>query len=139
MSEQIFHVGVKALIQNKDGEVLLVLNKFPDRDLWDIPGDRMDEGEDIGDALKRELKEELGLVDYDIGDHFMTVKSNKIIAHGALKVGLMLIVYKVAVNDITCLESKEDHSEVSWKGIKEASLLLRDKYPSEFCDKVGRL
>ena len=59
MSEQIFHVGIKALIQNDDGEVLLILNRFPDRELWDIPGGRMDEGEEIIDTLKRELKEEI--------------------------------------------------------------------------------
>lgn len=139
MSEQIFHVGVKALIQNDDGEVLLMLNRFPDRELWDIPGGRMDEAEEIADTLRRELKEEIGLANCEIGEHFMTVKSNKKVALNAGDAGLLLVVYRVIARDQASLVAKEDNSEIIWKDAKEASLLLRDKYPLEFCEQVGRL
>ena len=118
MSEQIFHVGIKALIQNDDGEVLLILNRFPDRELWDIPGGRMDEGEEIIDTLKRELKEETGLTKCEIGEHFMTVKSNKKVALNAGDVGLLLVVYRVIVKDRESLVAKENNSEIIWKDAK---------------------
>ena len=45
----------------KDGKFLMVFN--PERDGWEMPGGKMEEGEDVKDAAKREFLEESG---YDI-------------------------------------------------------------------------
>lgn len=60
MSDSLFRLSLKAFIQNKKGEVLVV--KETGRDWWDLPGGGMDHGEDIHVALTRELREE---VSYD--------------------------------------------------------------------------
>ena len=50
MTEQLFQIGIKALIQNDEHQILLLKNQ----DYWDIPGGRMDQGEDITAALLRD-------------------------------------------------------------------------------------
>ncbi|HEX2578980.1 MAG TPA: NUDIX domain-containing protein, partial [Rhabdochlamydiaceae bacterium] len=66
MSEDSFHLGVKALIQNTDNQ-LLVLRKRPKRPqdagrvVWDLPGGRIHRGESLEMALEREVFEETGL------------------------------------------------------------------------------
>lgn len=60
-----YRVSVKALIKDKQGRVLVVKEK---QDAWDLPGGGLDHGENIIDGIKREIIEELGIVDMVIGD-----------------------------------------------------------------------
>jgi 8-oxo-dGTP diphosphatase len=58
-------VGVKVLIENKEGKFLLLerAGKMPSDGgyYWDIPGGRINEGEPLMTALRREVTEETGL------------------------------------------------------------------------------
>lgn len=58
-------VGVKVLLQNREGKYLLLrrsLLKYPEiRGRWDIVGGRINPGKSLLDNLKREIKEETGL------------------------------------------------------------------------------
>ena len=64
MTKQFF-IGVKAVIVNQDKKILLIKRskKYKDciGEVWDIPGGRIDFGEEPGEGLKREVKEETGL------------------------------------------------------------------------------
>lgn len=55
-----FYVGIKGVIVN-DGKLLLLrANKALERrDIWEMPGGRIDDDETITEALTRELKEEV--------------------------------------------------------------------------------
>ncbi len=58
-------VGVKSLLMNSKGEILL-LKKNPAHfkgatAYWDIPGGRIETGSDLYTNLKREIKEETGI------------------------------------------------------------------------------
>lgn len=60
-------VANKALILNSDGHILLMRDSGQgdhanSKGKWDIPGGRMEAGETPGEALARELKEEVGVV-----------------------------------------------------------------------------
>jgi 8-oxo-dGTP pyrophosphatase MutT (NUDIX family) len=58
---------VRALMVAPDGAVLLVRLVHPHGSWWVLPGGGIEEGEGAREALIRELREETGLVDPDIG------------------------------------------------------------------------
>lgn len=55
-THQTFNVGVKALIV-QDSKVLVLKRK--DHPVWELPGGRINQGESIQKALRRELAEEI--------------------------------------------------------------------------------
>jgi 8-oxo-dGTP pyrophosphatase MutT (NUDIX family) len=61
--------AVRALLIDRDGRVLLVQYRRPGTDLtwWGTPGGGIDAGETHRDALARELREEIGLDDFELG------------------------------------------------------------------------
>ncbi len=64
MSDQLFFIGLKAFIVNQMGEVLIIKrgeNSEGQKGKWDLPGGRMEFGESIESALKREVLEESGM------------------------------------------------------------------------------
>lgn len=63
--ESKVQVGVKSLIFNKEGNILVMRRnpaKYPGvENLWDIPGGRINPESTLEENLKREIKEETGL------------------------------------------------------------------------------
>jgi 8-oxo-dGTP diphosphatase len=54
-------VGVGAIVV-RDGALLMVQRgRVPNRGLWSIPGGKVERGEHLADALRREVREETGL------------------------------------------------------------------------------
>lgn len=64
-NDLILQVGVKILLENKEGHYLLLrrsLEKYPDvKGRWDIVGGRIDTGKTLIENLRREIFEETGL------------------------------------------------------------------------------
>ncbi|HET7579670.1 MAG TPA: NUDIX hydrolase [Bacillales bacterium] len=54
-------VTVSGYITNEAGEVLLVRTFWRD-DTWEIPGGQVENGETLDEAVKREIKEESGII-----------------------------------------------------------------------------
>lgn len=62
--------AVRALIVDDADHVLLVRFVFPSGiEAWALPGGGLEPGESDEEGLRRELHEELGLVDVEIGPH----------------------------------------------------------------------
>ena len=59
--------AVRAIVLDPDGSILLVRFDFSGRIVWACPGGGIEPGESDEDALRRELAEEAGLVDIEIG------------------------------------------------------------------------
>lgn len=55
-------VGVAGVIWNAQGQVLLIRRRNPPRaGQWSLPGGRVEHGERLEEALRREIREETGL------------------------------------------------------------------------------
>lgn len=57
--------GVRVIIPNEEGKILMVRQHHEDKDLWMVPGGGIEEGENSIEAAVREAKEETGL-DIDV-------------------------------------------------------------------------
>jgi TDG/mug DNA glycosylase family protein len=71
--EPVDRIAVRALVLDEEGRTLLV--QFRDdtgQVWWATPGGGIDEGEDVESALRRELAEELGLDDFQLGPEIWT-------------------------------------------------------------------
>ncbi len=67
-------VSAKVVIMSKDGKVLVMRKSSG---IVDLPGGKVEHGEDIFKALKREMKEEIGFKSKDFSFVTSWVKTNK--------------------------------------------------------------
>jgi 8-oxo-dGTP diphosphatase len=105
--EEIFttyQVGVKGIIFNSEGKVLVLFKKAIQK--WDVPGGRTRQGETLLESLDRELKEEiLNLKDYKV---IKTFNASKI-----EKANLVLIYHKIEA-DLKEVKLSEEHESYKW-------------------------
>lgn len=148
MNEKKIHVGIKALIQNAQGKIL-VLKVNPDElksnkhgAYWDIPGGRIKEGDSVEKTLKKEIEEELGIDDSNLGvyEFFHGNVSNLEIPLENETVGLVLLSYICKFRQ----EPKEiklsfEHTEYKWVSVGEAKELLGVKFSKDFIEKLDKL
>lgn len=134
--EKLFHVGVKALIQNVEGRILLLhspgwaKNNTPPH--WDIPGGRVQERQNILSALKREIQEETNITDISDPAFLTAVIANHEIPHEGRMLGLVLMIYKVTVPPGSRIILSSEHTDYEWVDKQEAAKRLSNKYPTEF-------
>lgn len=68
MSELRLRQAARAIVLDPDDErILLVRFDFPERIVWATPGGGIEDGESDEAALRRELAEEAGLDDFELG------------------------------------------------------------------------
>lgn len=143
--EDNFHLGVKALIRNKRGEILLLkinLAKLKDYNkpaYWDIPGGRIKKGDSVEQTLKREVKEETGIKNIKKIIPFSMVLSKIRIPLKKDTVGLILASYLCDVEEVKEVRISNEHTEFGWFSPQKTSKLLETKYPKEFTEKIKDL
>jgi len=143
--EDLFHLGVKALIRNEKGDILLLkvnpreLKGFNGVVYWDIPGGRIQKGSTIEETLKREVEEETSIKDIKNIKPFDMVLSNIRIPRENGDVGLILSIHTCNIGASTDLRLSEEHTEAKWFTPLEASKLLEFKYPKQFTNKIKTL
>ncbi len=122
----LLEVGVKAVIKNTAGKYLLLLRAKPypgnDKCRWDIPGGRINPGEELEKALGREIKEETGLR--------MAGKPQIIYAQDILRIEgthTVRLTYIAKAAGKVKLDPKE-HQDFGWFTLEEAKKLYHDTY-----------
>jgi hydrolase, NUDIX family len=135
MTEQLFQIGIKALIQNDEHQILLLKSK----DYWDIPGGRMDQGEDITAALLRELHEEIGIHRIAKQELWNVAKAVKLLPYDDIMTSLMLIVYRVQLPADQIPRSCEPGVTLHWVSPEQAADYLKNKYPEAFRQAIAQL
>lgn len=143
-SEDSFHLGIKALIRNSDGEVLLLqvnpakLNGDR-RNYWDLPGGRIQKGHTVLDTLRREVEEETSVSDIRDCKPVGMVLSNIRIPTGDGSVGLILSIYSCTIPSDATVTISDEHIAAQWFSPPEAAKLLAVKYPDDFCQLIAEL
>ena len=141
-SEKLFFVGVKGLIRNKGSQVLLMKSSLRGHGqrtqvYWDIPGGRIEEGQDALSTLKREIEEETGISKISGVQFFTSVISKHEIPMGnSKKAGLVLMIYKTEISAGSRIKLSPEHTEYEWVSGQIAATRLADKYPPEFTQKL---
>ena len=135
MTEQLFQIGIKALIQNDEHQILLLKSQ----DCWDIPGGRMDQGENITATLLRELNEEIGMHRIARQELWNVAKAVKQLPYGDMMTSLMLIVYRVQLPADQIPRSCEPGVTLHWVSPEQAADYLKNKYPEAFRQAIAQL
>ena len=140
---QTFQVGVKALIRNDKGDILMVhIPEWSGNSAhWDLPGGRIDTGETFQDTLKRELKEEIG-IDYEENPkQLMTFLTKITIPVGQTRIPLIFVVYEVDLPHgfEVKLDPDSNEDDYNWFTPKDASKEMEYKFSKDFCGLVRNL
>jgi len=125
-------VAVAGVVMNENGEILLV--KHTKDGTWGCPGGQVENGENLIEALVREVKEESG-IDIKVGELFW-VGSNTATHEGYN--GVKIVPTKVLFN-FTCtavggeLQSSDETSEACWVKREEvhdmlANPIMQDRF-----------
>ena len=120
-----FHVGVKGVIV-KDKKALVLTEKDilgGKALIYDLPGGRIGNGESIEKALKRELKEELGIEYFSLGKLINASIHPHYDKNG---IGLMLLFYEVKVRKLKLKLSRE-HKNYLWISQGELNEIIKNK------------
>ena len=146
MHEDIFHLGIKGLVRNEAGKILLLkvnlaeLRDYHGEAYWDLPGGRIHRGAQVEETLRREVEEELGVTEISkvvlVG---MVLAKIRIPQKSGEDVGLILAIYNCSIDHSQPLRLSPEHTEAQWFAPKEATQLLVVKYPPEFTKMIAAL
>ena len=116
-----FHIGIKAVIvRNNKALILKDTKRFKG---YDVPGGKIDEGEDIEQALQRELYEELGLRKFLIREILYAFERLDYDKKGSR---LMLIFYKIEAK-ISKIKLSDEHTSFDWISKKDLAEIARKR------------
>jgi 8-oxo-dGTP diphosphatase len=140
IKEDTFHLGVKALIQNNAGQ-LLILRKTLEKQhmMWDLPGGRMQRNESMEEALEREVFEETGLKGLPSKTFLSMALSRNRIALQNHDVGLIFAIYLCPVQGRIDIQLSDEHLDYSWVVPQEAAKLLKPDFPAELIQHIAAL
>ena len=103
-------VRVKALILNSKGNILLAFNN----NTYQFPGGHLDDGEEIDECMKREIKEEVG-IDVEVGEPFLSIETYDGNYFGTGKKVLNTIYYYRILTDLEPDFSRTKYDELEAK------------------------
>ena len=145
MAVDLFQLGVKAVVQDEQGRILLlqiskpvVIHGSPVA-YWDLPGGRVEVGQTVEQTLRREIEEEVGLHIAGELEPLVWSVANVRLPYDGTNTGWILIAYKCQLPPGASIRLSDEHSDYGWFTPQEAAEKLAVKYPEEFTSKIKEL
>ena len=126
VKECYYRVSAKAMIRDKDWRFALAKE---DTGYWDIPGGGVDHWEEIHDALKREIMEEMWLTVTNISNQPIYTFLAESSGIASPKRPICLLIYEVEVENFDFTPSNECIE--LWFFTAEEALKIKLYYPNE--------
>lgn len=136
--DDLFFLGLKALIQDPHGKILLIHKPLPS-DYWDLPGGRIQPGETIDQALLREVTEEIGEVIVSSKNFFSADIANIQVKDQSYERGLILFTYLCSIKMQGEIIISNEHDLFQWFSIDEAAEKLSKKFGAAYTQKIKDL
>ncbi|MGL4348016.1 MAG: NUDIX domain-containing protein [Chlamydiales bacterium] len=117
------HLGVYGLIQKKNHILVIRKSRGPYIGLLDLPGGRPHHGESLLHALKREIREETGIIatNYSLFDNFSFLTTYKDTD------GLQKQLYHVAlIYNVTDFDSEQYNSSITAEDVNGSLWINKD-------------
>jgi len=108
MNYQHFVITQDAIIINEKGEVLILLHKSGK---WLLPGGKINKGETWLEGLKREIKEEAGIIDFKI-KKIMDVSSWL-----EPEIGYYVVTFLCSTSPNPEIVLSDEHQEYTWTSL----------------------
>ena len=126
-----FYAGIGAVIWSPEKQRYLLLRRAASKDfapgVWECVTGRVDQGEGFEDALRREVREELGVT-----ARVLCILGTTHFYRGALTPDneLLGVVYLCVVDDADAVHISAEHDAMRWVTAQEAAELLVATDPS---------
>lgn len=132
-------VGVKAIIRNKDGALLLlrrnnVLSTDSEETSWDIPGGRINPDESLEYALRREMREEIGC-DISVSPRLIAAQD---IFVDTKNLHVVRLIYAIEVDTTLIITLSNEHGAYQWVEPDTLASLSIEPYLAEVLKGVWR-
>lgn len=122
---QSYYIGVKGIVQNESGEVLLLRDTQHDK--WELPGGRVDENQTIKESFEREVKEELLGAKLEVLGQLVHAAQGDFLVENYHK--LLLLFYLARVNLPNKIALSTEHDEFAW--VNRADYVNYDMYETD--------
>jgi 8-oxo-dGTP diphosphatase len=127
-------ISVRAILEDPQGRWLLIRRSNECRSFagyWELPGGKMDRGESIDSALRREVREETGLLVEPRAVAGMTERDRENLHVVAIYFTTRLVGGKIALSS--------EHDEFRWVSVQEMQKMTLDLQLEQFArDRRGQ-
>jgi 8-oxo-dGTP diphosphatase len=108
-------LAVGAIVVHDDSLLMVLRGREPNKGLWTVPGGRVEAGEYLADALKREVREETG-IEIEVGELLGVLERRG-------DVHFVILDFLAQPLDDTTPRASDDAADARWVPLQEVANL----------------